>query len=192
MISPDKIFISADSILEFAPRTLHYSYQLFINYFREDELSHDKILSGAYMVYGWMPTMLRLKGPRESVVELAHAGKLGTVSPQLLEQCAKTLNNSLVGTTKLLHFISPDKYPIWDSRVYRALFGEHPYPYRVEDTSAYMDFLDWCCEFEKLLGFARLKSRFELESGYPVTNKRVCEAVLYALGAKPKKTKKVP
>ena len=53
-----------------------------------------------------------------------------------------------------------------------------------------MGFLGWCCEFESLSGFNLLKSRFELEAGYPVTNKRVSEAVLYALGPKPKKVKK--
>lgn len=190
MNSPSYILSKADLIVEFAPRTIHLSYQLFVNFFKGD-LSDDKILSGAYMVYGWMPTMLRLKGPKEPVLELAYVARFGAVDLVLLESCARTLNNSLVGTTKLLHFIAPDIYPIWDSRVYRALYGKSPHPYRVENPMSYFEYLDWCKDFEAICGFAQLKGRFESEAGYYVSNKRVTEAVLYALGPKPKKIKAI-
>lgn len=34
----------------------------------------------------------------------------------------RSLNNSVVGTSKLLHFFRPDLFPIWDSRIAK-LFG---------------------------------------------------------------------
>ena len=40
-----------------------------------------------------------------------------------LELLQKIINNSVVGTSKLLHFINPEQYPIIDSRVCEFLFG---------------------------------------------------------------------
>jgi hypothetical protein len=185
MNKPEDILLLAKSVDVFAPQTIHTSYRVFIQYFRQP-LSEDGILAGAYMVYGWMPTMLRLKGPVDAVFKLVEAGRTGRVTEALLTDCSKTLNNSLVGTTKLLHFVSPDLYPIWDSRVYRALFSKAPHRYRVEDPVTYFSFLSWLYEFESLSGFPHIKDAFESEAGYPVTNKRVAEAILYSLGGKPK------
>lgn len=182
---PAQIIEQSKTLVEFAPQTIHASYKLFLDYF-DGELFDSKVLAGAYMVYGWMPTMLRLKGPRESIFELARAGRDCSVDISKLESCARTLNNSLVGTSKLLHFIAPNSYPIWDSRVYRALFSQNPHPYRVENASVYMDYLSWVVQMEGEEGFESLKSRFEAEAGYSVTSKRVVEATLYALGVKPK------
>jgi hypothetical protein len=139
------------------------------------------------MVYGWMPTMLRLKGSVDSVYKAAYAAREGRLNPEIIDACSATLNNSLVGTTKLIHFIAPTLYPIWDSRVYRALYGKRPHPYRVEDSITYMRYLDWVCDFEEQSQFLDLRLRFEEEAGYSVSSKRVADAVLYALGPKPSK-----
>lgn len=32
------------------------------------------------------------------------------------------INNSLVGTSKLLHFINPNDYAIWDSNIFHCFF----------------------------------------------------------------------
>ncbi|MGL5921128.1 MAG: hypothetical protein ACRCZQ_11610, partial [Bacteroidales bacterium] len=39
----------------------------------------------------------------------------------ILKSC---INNSIVGVSKLLHFISPEIYPIWDSRIYKYASGK--------------------------------------------------------------------
>ncbi len=181
MKTPQEIIEESKSIHTFAPRTIHDSYFLFLQFFSEP-LSEEKIMQGAYMVYGWMPTMLRIKGPKKLIIDLAEAGKNDTVSTQLLAACASVLNNSLVGTTKLLHFINPKTYPIWDSRVYRALFREKPYRYRVEQPKAYMGYLNWITKMEQCPDFHTMKTRFEQEAGYPVSNTRAGEATLYTLG----------
>jgi hypothetical protein len=183
MNTPNQILEKAYSIKQFVPPTIHFSYKLFLDYF-EGPLSPQKVYTGAYMVYGWMPTMLRIKGPTEPIYELALAGRSGNVGVLELQNCATSLNNSLVGTTKLLHFVAPEVYPIWDSRVYRALFGKKPHPYRVEDPHLYLHFLEWAELFELLPGFSDIKARYEEEAGYCVSAKRVVEVILYSLGAK--------
>lgn len=188
MRTHDEVISLARLIPEFAPRTIHISYKLFLDIF-SGPLDDAKVLTGAYMVYGWMPTMLRLKGPKEVLLETAILGRSGMIDIVSLLKCAKTLNNSLVGTTKLLHFVAPEKYSIWDTRVYRALYNKSPHAYRVENPSCYMDYLQWGSEFENILGYSTLKERFEAEAGYPVSNKRVTEAILYALGSRIKKVR---
>lgn len=183
--TPEEVLRAAEEIETFAPRTIHESYRAFVSFF-EGPLTQEQILQGAYMIYGWMPTMLRLKGAKEAVYSAVNDAKEGRLTEAALSACAKTLNNSLVGTTKLVHFANPEAYPIWDSRVYRALHGERPYVYRVENTGAYLEFLGWVKEMEQARGFANMKRRFETEAGYGVTSKRAAEAALYALGGKKK------
>lgn len=176
----------ASSLQTFASPSLHFSYRLFIDFFK-GSFSEAKIMQGAYMVYGWMPTMLKFKGSRESIYNLAKVARQGKVTSSHLTDCSKSLNNSLVGTSKLLHFIAPEIYPIWDSRVYRALVGKKPHPYRVESVDVYMEYLHWMQKFISRTGFKKLKGRFEKEAGYRVSDIRAAEAFLYALGEKPKK-----
>jgi hypothetical protein len=186
MNTPKDILRRAKDIEIFAPLTLHYSYKLFLNFFQK-KLSDDSIVQGAYMVYGWMPTMLRLKDSPQHIVDLAYSVRKKGATPEMISSCAKALNNSLVGTTKLMHFLSPEDYPIWDSRVYRALYSKTPHIYRVESVTAYINYVAWCKQFVQLPGFSKLQERFVAEAGYPVTSIRVAEAVLYALGERPKK-----
>lgn len=172
----------------FAPKAIHESYRAFLKFF-EGPLSEKKILQGAYMTYGWMPTMLRIKGPLQNLRNLAVAARAGKVTEYHLGLATKTLNNSLVGTSKLLHFLAPETYPIWDSRVYRALYQEKPHRYRVESTKTYMEYLQWITTLESALGFREAKIYIEAEAGYKVTNKRAAELILFALG-KPTNKKK--
>ncbi|MDB4648493.1 hypothetical protein OAF64_00710 [Crocinitomicaceae bacterium] len=41
-----------------------------------------------------------------------------------LQTIMKYTNGSLVGASKLLHFLFPQKFPIWDSRIYKKLTGQ--------------------------------------------------------------------
>ncbi len=60
-------------------------------------------------------------------------------------QALQALNNSVVGTSKLLHFVRPDLFPIWNSRIARLfgfLNGRHNTP------AAYLGYFEllhvWC------------------------------------------------
>lgn len=71
---------------------------------------HDKtgLLVLAHAVYGWMPTILKSYNLDGLCVEDIRGGFL----PE-----EPALNNSWVGTSKMFHFLAPDVWPIWDSRV---------------------------------------------------------------------------
>lgn len=102
------------------------SYPEFISYFqgiRHIERHH--LIIAANFTYGWMPTMLRFKSRDfETAVEVLNQAKQGQLVDENELGCfVKLINNSLVGASKLLHFANPELYSIWDSRVYRYLFG---------------------------------------------------------------------
>lgn len=97
---------------------------------------------GAHAVYGWMPTMLDLSMTDAAKVQKALKlllydnpnrtasvaalrtleAAIGTVPKQRRDKTTGTLKltargKSIVGVSKLLHFLAPDRWPIWDRRV---------------------------------------------------------------------------
>ena len=138
------------------------SYPSLLQFFQErDTVSSSDFVIATHMVYGWMPTMLELyTGIPEN--DLAWASRLLTrvktgndITDTELERLIKLVNNSLVGVSKLLHFIKPDKFSIWDSRVYRYFYQEKPHNYRVNDISKYRRFVDTFPEIINDGGFRR-------------------------------------
>tara|TARA_B110000285_G_scaffold212118_1_gene255381 strand:+ start:131 stop:781 length:651 start_codon:yes stop_codon:yes gene_type:complete len=105
------------------------SYPYFIRFFKKfnKEFSNEKdieelLYQGANMVYGWMPTILDTQKKKDhykgidkvysSIVSLDDA-----IDQEHLKVVSSFMNNSIVGASKLLHFIYPKKYPIWDSKI---------------------------------------------------------------------------
>jgi hypothetical protein len=99
---------------------------------RTDPRDETQLLAAALAVYGWMPTILKrtrnLLSMSSFVLEVK--GLPFVDARPIVERTAIlgrdsvffSLNNSVVGTSKLLHFLLPDLFPIWDSRIAR-LFG---------------------------------------------------------------------
>ncbi len=90
----------------------------------------DDAMVGLHIVYGWMPTIPKLQKimlwnevKKQNLVKILNQAKHGIVpSKQNLELLKSFCNNSIVGGSKLLHFLNPEVFPIWDSRVARAFF----------------------------------------------------------------------
>ena len=90
-----------------------------------NNLDWDAAVIGLHLVYGWMPTIPRLskimrwedkqKQQLLSCLNDARNGKVPDVHH--LHTLKSFCNNSLVGGSKLLHFLNPERFPIWDSRV---------------------------------------------------------------------------
>ena len=52
-----------------------------------------------------------------------------------IDALAGLVNNSVVGASKLLHFVAPQTYAIWDSKVYAFVHERRPHHYRVNRRS---------------------------------------------------------
>ena len=90
------------------------SYPHFINYFKNlERISLENMIIGISFTYSWMPTILKsmkLENTEKAIILLnkVKRGKILSVDELLILK--ETFNNSLVGSSKLLHFINPEKY----------------------------------------------------------------------------------
>ena len=111
------------------------------------------VLALAHAVYGWMPTILKnyqLEVLASMPVACIKATKNIGGAIELLDDWLPSrppINNSWIGTSKMLHFLNPEVFAIWDSRVARrfemkvfSLNGNRKY---------YIEYLKFCHEFMK-------------------------------------------
>lgn len=162
------------------------SYPYLINYFAaKHSLTPEDVVCGAHMVYGWMPTVLDLY-PKRPNIDLQTASDIlnemkntGTLTNSQIEQLASLINNSLVGASKLLHFISPQKFAIWDSKVYAFVYGEKPHNYRVNDVLKYRHYLDLLSQYQQDSRFPLFHASVNNKVGYVVSPFRAIELMMY-------------
>jgi hypothetical protein len=190
----ERFFIDADKIVSLEDTATHRSYRAFLNFFdSKKRLSEDDVVVGAYFTYGWMPRMLKLRGDLKGVTEIANRVKgKEMIGEEEIKRVSEAINNSIVGASKLLHFICPSKYAIWDSRVYRYLHQEQPYQYRLETPGEYEKYLETLEELAKDKRFSNMKAKLEKWIGYQVSDKRIAELVMFYTGEKEKKSSQLP
>ena len=76
----------------------------------------------SFLAYGWMPTILNYNICPENNEKIFSGSKVKGASQacSFVESVENSpINNSWVGLSKVLHFINPDNFPIWDRRIAR-------------------------------------------------------------------------
>jgi len=159
-------------------------YPYLISYFEErKELTAEDFIRGAHMVYAWMPTMLSmysLKSELKKLIPLINqVRKNRCIKENEINTIAATINNSVVGTSKLLHFISPEDFPIWDSRVYTYIYRQRAYGYRVNNAKKYLGYIELVNQTVKCDRFKKIHSIVNDKIGYDVTAVRAIEAIMF-------------
>lgn len=100
-----------------------YSYQLFVSHYLNSIDDFWKIVAFSY---SWMPTIPtihydKIEGKKENLFKELKKLQNGNADIEwLFKTLVPVINNSVVGTSKSLHFIAPNEVPIYDSRVIRA------------------------------------------------------------------------
>jgi hypothetical protein len=124
--------------------TYRYTYDRYVQHFKEkrnNALTEQDLFIGFAFAYSWMATIKQLD-PALTVVSSAvsalnklHAlrpADLGVtaydpmaVDPEKVENLATMIEpirhflGSVVGTSKMLHFVNPEVFPIWDAVIHR-------------------------------------------------------------------------
>jgi hypothetical protein len=161
------------------------SYPYMLSYFAGcNPINVAGFVRGAHLVYGWMPTALDLY-PQPDFT-LAQAASLlesartqGTISDEQLSALARVVNNSLVGVAKLLHFVTPDIFPIWDSNVYAFVFEEKPHGYRVNEIAKFREYIRRVNTIRSDERFGHLHASVNRKVGYEVSAPRAIELIMY-------------
>ncbi len=163
------------------------SYYHFVKYFEgKDEITEHDLVIGANFTYGWMPTILHFKSNEfSSAVSIINKAKTSErISDAELNTLKKLINNSLVGASKLLHFINPNVYAIWDSRVCNFLTGKR-YKYKVETPGLFWDYLDLCQKVTSDPAFKAIHKSYQLKVGFDITAMRTVEQIMFINSNKP-------
>ena len=157
------------------------SYPEFIQYFKNisNICKHDLVIS-SHFVYVWMPTIIELKfQDMEGVLKSLNKAKNGALlTIAELELLKSTINNSLVGLSKLLHFINPVDYAIWDSRIYRYTTDKKS-SYGIGNTQLYLNYLLKLNEIESHVDFDEIKKNVSAHFDYEISSKRVIELLMF-------------
>lgn len=183
-ISIDKI--ENDEKLSIIDNTYEFlSYREFIRYFEDlDSITLHNLIIGIYFTYGWMPTMLKLKSrDLAGVLHIIQKAKnRNRLEESEISDLIGCFNNSLVGTSKLLHFINPSNYAIWDSRVYRYLTNKKPNHYKLSNIKSYLAFLELCSELTKDERYPKIHNSIVNKIGYEMSYFRSIELIMYLNG----------
>jgi hypothetical protein len=187
-IRPEEILCRAHLLDNENPEhSYHKSYFHFINYFAGiDEITEQELVIGSNFTYGWMPTILNFKSNDFELAEDAlnrarAAARISSVDLMILKGL---INNSLVGVSKLLHFINPTVYAIWDSRVCNFLTGKS-HKQKVENIDRFWSYLDLCERVAQELDFAQIHTRFANRLGYPISPMRTLEQIMFLASNEP-------
>lgn len=113
-----------------------------VQFSRWAPLDWDNAVVGLHIVYGWMPTIPDFSLPagldpaaRKRVVKLLNAARSRALTvDELAWLVGRFANNSIVGLSKLLHFVAPNRFPIWDSRVAKTWYAPQKATYSIYRT----------------------------------------------------------
>ena len=165
----------------------NFTYPEFIKYFNNiNTITKHHLIIGINFIYGWMPTAFNFRSENfDQALRILNDAKRGLNPTETeLELLKGLLNNSLVGTAKLLHFINPDVFAIWDSRVYRYLTGKEPHSYRIGNCKSYLSFLGYCKLLTTEVEYDSVHQSICYKFGVKMTKLRTAELIMFINGTK--------
>lgn len=161
-------------------------YIYFVNYYKNisGDLNKENIVIGASFTYSWMPTILKKFkfNLLDKAIPLFNKVKSNKeLTKEELNLLKELVNNSTVGVSKLLHFINPKKYPIYDSRVYYFIMNKNKYRDSVED---YLNYINILKELEKDIKFKNEISTQIKIPNFNISFFRAVELIMFTKGGK--------
>lgn len=192
------------------------SYPLLVKHFSKiGEIGIDEFVLGVYMIYGWMPRALcfnegkplsqkEFDALRTKLLALKkcdedHWGEvLKTDAEDLFLLLQRVTNGSIVGMSKLLHFVHPKVFPIYDSNIAEVL-GEvknvedyieyvkvfHAFRLKIENGDGNEKFKEICVSFKE-----DCIDKFGSQGEFSVTPVRAIELCMFQIGKSIKDFKK--
>lgn len=159
-------------------------YQYYINFFKEKEvLTESDVVIGVGFTYSWMPTILKnlnlskLDKVTSILNNVKHRVEISNDDFLLLKEFS---NNSLVGASKLLHFINPEDYAIWDSRVFKFLNNnEAAHKYKLEKVNVYREYLSYLNNLKTSGTLDNIVATLKAKIGYSISDYRALELMFF-------------
>lgn len=187
-------------------QTYIYSYPKILAHFSElasDKYSpshkEDLLIQGILMTYGWMPRIPRLDFSEEAnsiacsnlkenvgfLSSFNHKSKddvylILSESVSDIEKLKKFVDNSLTAVSKILHFIRPEDFLIWDSKIRKALGISESYRNNIKKYREYISaFKSLRKEYESKDRIKRILEEAKEIFQYNISFARLIELALY-------------
>lgn len=183
--------------IEFENISYFESYFEFVEFFKRIEtIDYHSLVISSYFTYGWMPTILKkfnTKDNIDDVITILNKVKnhieINNIEYGKLVDC---INNSIVGVSKLIHFINPTDYPIFDSRIKNYFKENHllesiwkpTYQNKNKDVKQYQLYRDICFEMISDDRFQKIYDESIKQLGFDrdITKMRVLENLFFTFG----------
>jgi hypothetical protein len=162
--------------------TYRNSYRSFLKFFADKtSITEDDFIIAANFTYGWMPTILNFKSSKiQETVDLLN--KVKSISHSLtyeeLSVVKECINNSLVGASKLLHFIKPDRYAIFDRKVCIYL-NKYLKGFSVNKVDSYYKYLELCHNIISKKEYDIIHRRIQNSFSYELSRLRSLELIMF-------------
>lgn len=140
------------------------------------------LVAVAHMAYGWMPTVLKkLDFQFSSNVdpeEIRSVSSFFDAREFVSQLDTSPVNISWVGLSKTLHFINPEWFPIWDSKVAKhfKVSGVH----QMKKRKNYLDYINFVECHSNWKVVLKVQQEFKNIAKYGVTRARACEFILFS------------
>lgn len=185
----------AKNLKLFSDNSYHVSYPEFIKFFKnKKQLTKHDLIIGSHFVYAWMPTIIKIDLSKKSevlnILNNVKSNKTFTLGIDDLKILKCCINNSTVGVSKLLHFISPKKYAIWDSRILRYTTGNKS-QYNIGKENLYLEYLSMVKKIALNENYKNLHQIIESQLPYKVSPLRVIELVMFETDKRKNRSKKL-
>jgi hypothetical protein len=169
-------------------KTVALTYRHILEHFQSIEtITEGNLIVGIHVIYGWMPTMVKridFDSIKDSINALQQVRNGFEISADQIIQVRNVVNNSTVGASKLLHFLAPEHYPIWDSRIFKYIFkgGKKPYKSNLDRIELFQNYRQQLIKISKLKDAEVVQEIITEHCGYKVTKIRALEFAMF-LGA---------
>ena len=157
------------------------SYKHFLAFFENvTEIKSHHLVIGANIAYAWMPRVLVFQSDDYETCAkvLNDASEKERISEDKIKTLVKLVDSSLVGTSKLLHFVNPKVYAIWDSQVCKFISGNNG-KNAYDKIENYLAYLKLCKKISAHERYADIHKQMEKHTGYEISAMRAIEQIMF-------------
>ena len=135
----------------------------------------------AHLVYGWMPKILTYSRKIYQDKDIFRATEVNDQNEALsvVEKIQfPPTNNAWVGMSKTLHFLNPNFFPIWDSKVAKVLGVKN----KMGKKDVYLDYMKFIFSNKDEQFVSLVQKEFKRKTNYEISKVRAIEFTLFVMG----------